>query len=418
MTKSDGGLDILDGYCMNFLAESSVVYHCHHYNLALDQTIDDALGAEKGTELRTKAAHEAFYYLLKAAMEANQVRTPQERFRLASDMFAAMGHGNVQVLANAWGGQASSKSCHYGHAWKEKYGKQIKKLHPADAVAAGFSAAATELAYDLPLHSLSSKETECIALNNEQCTFQLSEGSTLTALDPVTKDDAASIVGPTMTGKHEEEIEAIANGLREFLKTVKADDRGLVQGFGVFVTLHLASYYNQISYGAWDHISELMPQSVGVMEDLLREAGHVCAFNTFGGIISSPEWEGLVGPHSGDIVETIIYCCAIGRALGFGHWTIEEAVADKHFVIRTPSSYESNYYRKHYGIADASKCFLLQGGILASVQLAHRVDWKNKPELSPEFYAELFRGGVPWRAEETSCLSAGADYCEVVVEAV
>ena len=44
---------------------------------------------------------------------------------------------------------------------------------------------------------------------------------------------------------------------------------------------------------------------------------------TFGGIINSPEWEGLVGRPGGDPEEIVNGCLSIGRALGFGHWTIE-----------------------------------------------------------------------------------------------
>lgn len=416
MTKSDGVVEHLGGYGLNFVAETPVVFHCHHYNLFLDQTIDDALGAEKGEELRTKAAQEAFYNLLKAVMEANNIRTPQDRFRMATELFAAMGQGKVQILANSWGGQATTATPHYGFAWREKYRKKIKRRHPADAVTAGFSAAAVEVAYDLPRGTLKAKEETCVALDHPQCSFQLSESTPDEPRERVKRADAVRVNGPTLTGAYEDEIEKIANGLRAFLATVKPDERGLVQGFGVFVTMHQPEYYNRISYEACDYINELMPQSGGVMEDLLREAGHVCAFNTFGGIMSSPEWEGLVGPHGGDIIETLIYCCAMGRALGFGHWIIEDVVPEKYFVLRTPSSYESTYYRKRYGVAEESKCFLLQGGILACMQLAHRVDWTAKPELSQEFYDQLFRNGVPWRQEETRCISKGDDFCEVVVE--
>lgn len=418
MAQSNGVLDSLDGYALTFLAGAPVVYHCHHYNLFLDQTIDDALGAEKGTELRTAAAHEAFYNLLLAFTQREGLRTPQERFRASCDLFAAMGHGRVQLLANAFGGQATSATPHYGFAWREKYSAFIKRKYPADAVTAGFAAAAVEVAYDLPIGSLHGTETECIALGHDRCTFSLEDGKGMIKRPRISRSDAEDAIGPPIKGMYEDKIEAIANGLREFLTTVKADSRGLVQGFGVFVTLHQSSYYNRISYDACEYIQNLMPQSANIMHDLLREAGHQCAFNTFGGIMSSPEWEGLVGPHTGAPEDILVYCCAIGRALGFGQWIIEDFQPEKYFVLRTASSYESTYYRARHGIADAGSCFLLQGAALACMQLAHRIDWRNKPALTQEFYVSLFKNGVPWKAEETSCLSAGDPYCEVVVDPV
>ena len=52
---------------------------------------------------------------------------------------------------------------HYSFAWREKYGERIRRRFPVDAFAAGFSAAATEVAIDLPPDSLAPVEEECYA---------------------------------------------------------------------------------------------------------------------------------------------------------------------------------------------------------------------------------------------------------------
>ena len=41
-----------------YFGPSPAVYHCHHFNLFLDQTIDDALGFEAGSRLRFLAGRE------------------------------------------------------------------------------------------------------------------------------------------------------------------------------------------------------------------------------------------------------------------------------------------------------------------------------------------------------------------------
>jgi hypothetical protein len=53
--------------------------------------------------------------------------------------------------------------------------------------------------------------------------------------------------------------------------------------------------------------------------------------------------------------------------------------------------------------------------VLATAQLAHRVNWKNPPHLTPEYYQELFKGGCPWRAEQTKAIVQGEAVSEVVV---
>jgi hypothetical protein len=232
------------------------------------------------------------------------------------------------------------------------------------------------------------------------------------------ENEARAYVGPPEDGMCEDVIQPIAAGLKEFTSGVAGDERGLIQAFGVFVTMHLAGYYNRISFDAVRAIEKQAPQSVGVLEDLLRESGHVCVFNTFGGILVSPEWEGLVGPLKNDPLSIVAWSTAIGRALGMGRWVISEFEPERRLVLRTSSSYESGYYRARHGIAGHPVEYLLQGAALAMAQLAHRVDWTSKPKFTSEFYTQLFKGGVPWRAEQTRSIVCGDSISEIVVTKV
>src|SRR5215470_1175667 len=155
------------------LAGVPAVYHCHHFNLFLDQTIDDALGPEGGTALRFTAAREAAYDLAMAIVVANGAVTPSERISAIQGVFSAMGHGRLNVASGPGGGDASGTHLHYGYTWGEKYGKTVRRRHPADAFAAGFAAAATEVAFDLPRESVAVNELECVALRQGQCQFAL-----------------------------------------------------------------------------------------------------------------------------------------------------------------------------------------------------------------------------------------------------
>ncbi len=179
--------------------------------------------------------------------------------------------------------------------------------------------------------------------------------------------------------------------------------------------MHLTNYYNRISYDALDSLEHSAPGFVAPLEDLLRESGHVCAFNTFGGIMLSPEWEGMVGAPKNDAAEIASNCMAMGRALGFGRWSLAELTVGKRVVIRSSSTYESSYYLARHGKASRPREYFFQGAALAIAQLAHRVDWESKPALTQGFYDELFRGGVPWRAEQTKSMQCGDEVSEVVV---
>jgi hypothetical protein len=383
----------------------------------LDQTIDDALGPEQGTRLRFVAAREASHAFLRGLCVRKGAVTPAEKLQAAAEAFAAMGHGRINISADANGGTAVGEFLHYGFAWHQKYWHRVRRRTPADAFAAGFIAAATEVAFGLDAEALDAKETNCLAMKAERCSFELTQATTAPLpVTPVREAEVQARVKPSFQGKEEATIAGIAKGLRDFTAGVAGDERGLVQAFGVFVTMHLAGYYNRISYDAVGAIEKIAPQSVPVLEELLRESGHVCVFNTFGGILRSPEWESMVGPLTGDPLQSVTGCLAIARALGFGHWTLEDYTPLKRVVLRAPSSYESVYYATRHGTAKRPNEYFLQGAAIAIAQLAHRVKWAEKPQLTQEFYDALFRGGsLPCRMEQTASSVMGHAYSEVVV---
>ena len=408
---------VRDDLDLMFFAGAPAVHHCHHFNLFLDQTIDDALGTREGVAVRFRAAREASRQLLTALIEREGATTPAERLALAGEAFAAMGHGRLQILADANGGTATGEFLHYGFSWLEKYGQIVRRTQPADAFASGFAAAAIEVAFDVEPETMEAQETHCIATRDGRCMFTLEPGAPATALPAVGEAECERHSKPADTGKNEQKIAEIAAGLRDFTAGAWGDDRGLLEAFGVYVTLHLPGYYNRISYDACHHVRESSPQILPALIDLLRESGHVCVFNTFGGILSSPEWEGMVGSLQGDVEEIVTGCCAIGRALGFGHWTIADLEPGRRLVLRSTSSYETPFYATRYGTAPFPCEFFFQGAALAIMQLAHRVDWKNGPKFTQELYQELFRGEMHWELEPTSSLACGGDRNEAVVTA-
>src|ERR1044071_9113898 len=121
---------------LTFLAGIPYVYHCHHYNLFHDQTIDDALGETEGARVRTTAAHHAFRELLGALFAAAGATTPAERISLATEGFAWLAGGRISRDLASSGGRPRSPAVHCGFAWREKDGAGVKRHEPSDAVAA------------------------------------------------------------------------------------------------------------------------------------------------------------------------------------------------------------------------------------------------------------------------------------------
>ncbi|MBI4952409.1 MAG: hypothetical protein HY908_10280 [Myxococcales bacterium] len=411
--------ELLAEQSLAFIADCPVLYHCHHFNLFLDQTIDDALGGDAGNALRTAAAREAFGELLTRLSARADLTTPPERLELARALFAAAGHGKLDIAMERGGGGATGEHLHYGFTWLDKYGDAVRRRRPADAVAAGYAAAAAELALGLPPRSVAATESACVALRAPRCEFKLVPGQPPEAPRPhVGKAESLAAAGSGFAGLDEARVATIADGLRQVTAGVAGDARGLVQAFGVFVTLHAATYYNRISYEGLKHVEHQSQAGAAVMEALLRESGHVCVFNTFGGILLSPEWEGMVGTLEGGVAEVVVGCCAIARALGFGAWSVVRLEPGRELVLRAPCTYEGPYWRAREERSDRPRCYFFQGAALAIMQLAHRVPWKDRPGLTQEFYRKLFAAGVPWKVEETSCVAKGDAHCEVKVTPV
>ena len=410
--------ELLAEQSLTFLAGIPYVYHCHHYNLFHDQTIDDALGETEGARVRTTAAHNAFRELLGAVFAAAGATTPAERISLAAEVFAWMGHGRISLDVSSTGGRARSPSLHYGFAWREKDGARVKRDEPTDAVAAGFAAATAELAFDLAADAFTATETRCLATRDPECEFALTPGKGHLSRPPVAEATVRRYVIPPVRGLDEDRVAAIASGLLEFMRAVQGDERGLVAAFNVFVTAHLPGYYNETVYEAMHHIERTAPAGVAAVEALMREAGQVCVFNTFGNVLLSPEWEGLVGPLSGVPTDMMSFCTAIARGLGFGHWLIHEYEPRKRLVIQATSNYEAPFYRARYGVARKPRSYFVQGAALAMMLLSETVPWTERPQLTNAYYIDLFRSKPRYRVEQTRCTTRGDHLSEYVVEAL
>lgn len=398
---------------LSFVAGACAVFHCHHFNLFFDQTIDDALGVEQGTRVRTEASHEAWYLLLKNLVDQQGIDAAGARLEAAANLFSAAGHGRLSLDATAEGGSGRGETLHYAMGWRDKYGKRVRRQHPIDAFGAGFAAAATEVAHDLEPGSLLSTESSCQIAGGDQCRFTLAKTGSTTKVGGKLVDAWREALPEPVTGEEEERVSAITKGLVDFLGGVSGDERGLVQAFGVLVTNHPADYYNHLSNRMLDITHREKPQTLEVARSLLQESGQVCGFHTFGGIMSSPEWEALVGAPK-DPLDVVVGGLAIARALGFGRWSLEAYEPNERLVVTSSGTYESVHNRVCIEQTRWPCSYLFQGGAIAMMQLAHRVDWQPRPMFSGALYMKL-RRDAPWACEQTACVARGDDVDRVVI---
>ncbi len=195
-----------------------------------------------------------------------------------------------------------------------------------------------------------------------------------------------------------------------------ANETALIRAFGVVLTNHFADYYNKISYDTYFALMDAgIPKEDA--EEVFTQAGHICAFNTFGGIMKSPEWYGLVAPQCDSKEDWFHGMIAVVNALGWGVYRVEKIDPNGETIVRVYNSYEGVGYRRMYSQTDEKNIsFLVMGGMLGLVHLLWKVDIRAKPELTEDFYVNQFNNlGNSYQVKQTHAIAAGDDYDRVVV---
>jgi len=194
------------------------------------------------------------------------------------------------------------------------------------------------------------------------------------------------------------------------------NDTGLIDAFGVVLTNHYADYYNLITYETY-HQMVASGVSKEDVRNIFVQGGHICAFNTFGGIMSSPEWYQLVVPSCRSDTDWIHGMVAVINCLGWGIWRVEEVREGERLVIRIYNSYEGTGYRRLYPpIEEKEISFLNIGAVQGLAHLLWKIDIKQRPELTQEYYANVFEDpGNSFHATQTHAIAAGDNYDRIVV---
>ncbi|HUK57208.1 MAG TPA: V4R domain-containing protein [Nitrospiria bacterium] len=337
-----------------------------------------------------------------------------QRLSEFAEIFHVLGFGVLELnRITEKGGKVSAPFSHYGFGFLSKWGRQEA---PACYFNSGFIEAAAAAAFDKPLGTYRCVEKECIAQGAKACQFELTtEAKARVIQKSVGQGNCNSKVSPRiLTNQVDEEgIITAVSGME-----LVGNEEGYIPAFGVYLTRHFANYYNRIS-----NEFEMRTQKVrggdinSVVGSLLVEAGHVCAFNTLGGIMKSPEWYQLIYPSLKSREDWMHGIFAVMNALGWGVWRIAELIPNERLVARVFNSYESNgYLGMKYPKSDHGICYLATGATAGLANLLYTGDITVKPELSEDYYKKLFRNSHTFVAKEVKCRGKGDPFCEIVAQ--
>lgn len=370
-----------------------MVFHCHHYNTFLQRSIQDATYIDSQPFL-VGAAAEVGFTQFTSDRAGSPSTAPEARLAYAAQLYRWAGFGVVDLSGlTPDGGEVVATSSHYGSAWKAKFGPSDE---PVDYFTQGWLAGVAAAAFGLGLGSFRVDQDQCLATGSEQARFRLSRGPAnyearpSVGVGPLTDHDIEPVA------EHNVDYEGIYRALVGM--PIEGDDEGLIPAFGVYLTHHYANYYNRVSFEFERAMVDKFGQTgVEAARPLLVEAGHVCAFNTFGGIMQSTEWDALIRPSLRTPEDWVHGIVAAVNALGWGRWQVTDVNRQAAtFVIH--DDYESVGHLAMYGQSDHPISYLAEGAVLGIMNLVYRGNIADRPELTPEFYDHLFRDAESYQA--------------------
>ncbi len=388
-----------------------VIIHCHHFNTYLQQTLLDAEYIETPVIL-VGAANEVAFQQFTTLYARLKISGVEERKKLAQEIYQWAGFGKLDLMhLSGEGGTVTSAHSHYSQAWKLKLGKASR---PMDFFTTGWITGVMSAVYDLPQDAFSGTQTACMAQDDETNQFQIRRGSPNYTLfsSPGGGELAAQKLVETPASPLDEE--AIYNALVG-LPLFGDAETGLISEFGVILSRHYANYYNRISFEFQRQLGESFGEDVlAIAEPLFVESGHICAFNTFGGIMKSMEWQGLIQPQLKTQEDWVQGMVAAVNALGWGRWQVIE-ISPKLAKFFIHNDYESIGYRAMCGKADHHVSYLAQGAAMGIMNLVYLGDIKSHPELNPAFYNRLFKNKDSYEGKVVKSLAMGDPHTEIHV---
>lgn len=390
-----------------------LVFHCHHYNLALQRLIEDCLGVDDATSLFVRAAEEVAYPFLERHAEGTLGHAA--RLELAVALHAELGFGKLRARGDDAAGDAVGERLHYATGWRSKL---APRSEPVCAFHAGYLAAALAVAAGLPMGSFEVHEHACVGRGDDACRFRLARRAAPLALPtsvgegtlPTSPEGDA----PPLEGTGNVRAAEVLAGLAGL--PLIGNEEGLIPAFGVYLTRHFANYYARISYELEVAIEGFAAELGESARVGLVHAGHICAFHTFGGIATSPEWEGLIQPMCRDQADWFHGMTTVANALGWGAWRTRELVPGERCVVDVYASYESNAYLAMRDRRDRARCYLHTGGIAGLMNLLWVGDVTKRPTLDAAYYDAIYASPESFVGEEVRCRSKGDPCCTIVAD--
>ncbi len=386
------------------------IFHCNHYNCFLQAVLLDTLDYIPEVEaVLMDCAQEISYHQFNQFFSTEFLK-PKERKKIVEEYFRFAGFGLIELNeVNQTGGVVTTESDHYGISWKSKFGISRK---PVSYFTAGFLTGAIEAVYGASLGTYFTTQQSCIAKGDKKSLFRISKRNTKRILVPSQGEGRYTTYAQNQPDGTGVDYSSVREALT--LMPIEGNEtNGLIEAFGVLLTRHYANYYCNISYSFLNLYEKKMGlKGKQLATKLLTEAGHICAFNTFGGIMQSNEWNGLIKPMLKSNDDWIHGIVAVVNAFGWGFWEIDEFVPNEILRLKISSGYEANSFMARFGKSNDPVSFLATGGTAGLMNLIYVLDLPKKVPvtLDENQYKKIHSHAGFFSAKQLKCRAMGDDY--------
>lgn len=386
----------------------AMVFHCHHYVINLLRTILDADYIDSSCFLIGSAA-DAVYNQLQNLCEGLDVEASKQ---LAEEMYQCFGYGRINLEnMDEDGCTLTTTKSFFSTMWEMKFGKINK---PIDYYTSGFIAAAYAIIYNKALEDITAVQTTCLACGDEVNTHIIKLGKS--NFDTYPKKNPLTVKKVEKLKIDWEHEEVITNAFLGAHATMVGNEDGFIPAFGVYIARNQSDYINRLQFEFVHKMTEVAGEyGVTLARELLIEAGYACGFFTYGGIMTSDEWNMVVKPYLKTKEDWIKALASLVNTMGWGYHTAVE-LSENRAVFRTYNDFEDLSYMRMYGTSDYPIHFANSGGFTGLMQLVYNTNLVNGEKIeTEEGFRKMRRSKVGYKTKMLKGISCGDDYLEVEI---
>lgn len=390
------------------VAGEAMIFHCHHYLGLLQRTILDAEYIDSRPFL-IGSSTDANYNQLKnlcAGYSAAEAKL------IAQEVYKTFGYGLLDLSSMDESGiTLSTTKSFFSKTWKLKFGPSQK---PVDYYTSGFLAAAYAVIYGRELAEVQVEQTHCMVCGALANIHVVKPGPANFAIYPPKREvEFKEVPKLSLNWEHEE---AITNTFLGAHATFVGNEEGYIPAFGVYVVRNQSDYVNRLQFEFVRAMNEVAGDyGITLAGELLMEAGHACGFFTYGGMMTSNEWNTYVKPYLKTREDWFKGLAAVINTMGWGYHTATE-LSEERAVFRNYNDFEDLSYLRMYGKSDQPIHWANSGGFTGLMQLVYKTDLIKDGSLgTEEGFRRMRRSKLGYKTDMTKSIACGDDYLEVVI---